>query len=316
MPIGVGYPIAAAAAPSMMGPILGAAGIGAASALGGGLLSSSSNKKAARRAERFNREVLQNAVQWRVADAKRAGVHPLFALGAQVGTSGGNPQFIGEPLGPAIAEAGQDISNALVRQQTGNQRLKDQMDLALAGAQLRETDARTGYIQAQQRALEQANQQSPAGMGLQSEKLAVEGQAVNPPGVGVIDLQASQQTSAKVDDPGSVAGEHPWMQLNRYGPLPFYTPRGMGEHPEELLSEMSFPAYMGLVMFNANKFGKDWLEKFIKLRYFGDPAFSFKESVFGLKGESGTDSAMKRALRRGWNIPQYPRYKRLKGGER
>lgn len=259
-------PLAAAAAPSVAGPILGSAGIGAITSIGGGLLSNLFNRKSQDKSAAENREVLQNAISWRVADAKRAGIHPLYALGANVATSGGQPQFIGDSLGPSLQEAGQNISTAVARSQTGDQQLKNQLDLALMRSQISETDARTMFIRSQQRALEQGGNGSPSGMGLQQEQV-IQGQSPNVPGIGVIDLKPSEQISAKQGAPDTAAGRHPWFQENTYGKVPFLTPRGQGEHPEELLSNMSLGAYIGLLRRNQSQYGPKWLDKFMDERY-------------------------------------------------
>lgn len=48
--------------------------------LGAGLYSDSKNR-------RHSKEMARNSILWRVQDAKNAGIHPLFALGASVGNS-------------------------------------------------------------------------------------------------------------------------------------------------------------------------------------------------------------------------------------
>lgn len=75
---------------------------------GGGL---SARKSAALEAQ-YNREVMQNQIQWRTADAKAAGVHPIYALGAPAvsfapSVAGGNDSAV-----QRISEAGQGISRA------------------------------------------------------------------------------------------------------------------------------------------------------------------------------------------------------------
>lgn len=87
----------------------------------GGFLGKSSqdeaNQIAQQNAERniaLQREFAQNAIQWKTADAKAAGIHPLYALGASttsfspvsVGVSGANP------LASALGDMGQDIGRA------------------------------------------------------------------------------------------------------------------------------------------------------------------------------------------------------------
>lgn len=59
----------------------------------GGLMSMENQNKLAQRQEDLQREFAQNSIQWRVNDAKKAGIHPLAALGSQ-GISY-NPSYVG-----------------------------------------------------------------------------------------------------------------------------------------------------------------------------------------------------------------------------
>lgn len=68
-------------------------------------------------------EFAQKGIGWRVQDAKNAGVHPLFALGAS--TASYSPQSIGiekESLGGALAEMGQGVQRAVNAEATQDQR--------------------------------------------------------------------------------------------------------------------------------------------------------------------------------------------------
>lgn len=109
----------------------------------------------AERDRRMQREFAQNGVQWRAADARAAGIHPLAALGmqgvssspVQVGTTS-NPSnvqygqgnvptanapiystaapFTGsEAVGTALGSFGQDISRAITAAQTDSERNRD-----------------------------------------------------------------------------------------------------------------------------------------------------------------------------------------------
>lgn len=78
----------------------------------------------------LQREFAQNGVRWRVEDAQRAGVHPMFALG--INPSQATPQAIDfgvtgsgskkNRMGDAIANAGQNISRAVAAQETVDER--------------------------------------------------------------------------------------------------------------------------------------------------------------------------------------------------
>lgn len=96
--------------------------ISAGSTLLGGLLGSSqtdkANKAAAQIADRniaLQKEFARNGIQWKVADALDAGVHPLYALGAQ--TTSFSPVSVGvspnTSMASALAGAGQDIGRAV-----------------------------------------------------------------------------------------------------------------------------------------------------------------------------------------------------------
>lgn len=56
------------------------------------------------------KEFAQRGIQWKVNDAKKAGVHPLYALGA--GTTSYAPQQVGNG-GNGLHSAGQDIGRAI-----------------------------------------------------------------------------------------------------------------------------------------------------------------------------------------------------------
>lgn len=78
--------------------------IGAGSNLLGGILGNNS----AQEAIDFQKKAMQNGIQWRVADAQKAGIHPLFALGASTSM----PSAVISPMGEGVAAAGQDLSRA------------------------------------------------------------------------------------------------------------------------------------------------------------------------------------------------------------
>lgn len=88
----------------MLGSILGAVGKG---------LDFFADKSAAKKQSNLQKKFAQKGIQWKVADAKAAGVHPLYALGAN--TVSYNPVSVG---GPDLASMGQDIGGAIDRVST------------------------------------------------------------------------------------------------------------------------------------------------------------------------------------------------------
>lgn len=96
--------------------------IGAGASLLGGLLNKSAqdesnriNAEAAANNIAHQKEFAQSGIQWKVADAEKAGIHPLFALGAN--THSFAPVSVGHSpstgLGDALPRMGQDISRAV-----------------------------------------------------------------------------------------------------------------------------------------------------------------------------------------------------------
>lgn len=110
----------------MIGPL-----ISAGSSIVGGLI----NRDASRRATNMTRDNLnaqmqmqkdfaKSGIRWRVEDARKAGIHPLYALGANT------PQYTptsatfaaDTSLGNSFAAAGQDIGRAINSTRTASER--------------------------------------------------------------------------------------------------------------------------------------------------------------------------------------------------
>lgn len=96
----------------------------------GGLFGQNSQEKMARENIRQQREFAQHGISWKVADAQRAGIHPIYALGAP--THSFSPVSIGDSLGPGIRQAGQDIGRAINSTSSPGQRMTAEMAAAAA----------------------------------------------------------------------------------------------------------------------------------------------------------------------------------------
>ena len=86
--------------------------IGAGSSLLGGVMSSKTAKKIAQMQIDAQKEFAQNGIQWKVTDAKAAGLHPLYALGANTATYTPVSQD-SSAMGNAVAEAGAYLGKAV-----------------------------------------------------------------------------------------------------------------------------------------------------------------------------------------------------------
>lgn len=130
----------------MVLPLIG----GVVSAIGG-LLGANSAKKAQEKANAANiaaqeaanqknyeaqKEFAQQGLRWKVEDAKAAGVHPLYALGApsqSFSASFGAPQIGADTSSAnAMASAGQDIGRAIAATSTPSERAYNQTVQTLA----------------------------------------------------------------------------------------------------------------------------------------------------------------------------------------
>lgn len=105
----------------------------------GGLFGKKSAEKANEQNIKLQKEFAQNGIAWKVADAKRAGIHPLAALGAS--TTSFSPSVVGDTsFGTGISNAGQDIGRAINATRDQGSRVtgvqKSILDLELQGKQL------------------------------------------------------------------------------------------------------------------------------------------------------------------------------------
>lgn len=107
----------------MLGKVLGSA-VGVAGNLLGGALSDSRSAKASRASWQQNynaqKEFAQNSIQWRVQDAKKAGINPYAVVGGQ--SVGYTPQDISQTqdFATGIARAGNHIASAMGQLQLAN----------------------------------------------------------------------------------------------------------------------------------------------------------------------------------------------------
>lgn len=245
--------------------------------LTGGIISDLMNKDIVEDQMNFQREAQKNAISWRVEDAKRAGIHPLYALGAQAPTS--FPVAFDSRVGEGLRDMGQNLGTAVHRVLDRESREKHQLDLALGAKQMEESDARREmYLSEAARNWQQMNPPVPAvpGTGVQREgsvsvgpKMTIDGQDYTVPGTGAIDVKPVEQLSAKIQEQSVVAGEHPGYKEFMYRGMPMLMPETAGESAEEILSEMSMPAYIGLLSLNNKTYGGNWLKDFLQLRYGG-----------------------------------------------
>lgn len=202
----------------MVAPAIAAAGISAGASLLGGALSSHSSRSAARRNEAAQREFAQQGIRWKVADAKAAGIHPLYALGAS--THSFTPSHVGDTsMGSGLAAAGQDIGRAITATQTQEERERAEAQRQSERAEgSRSRRLSEMLLEEQVAAARQSNIRSAAETDLIREQLAQSisrrlGQGVGPAmpsgmGVvpaGIVKAKPSEQVSHDPQVPGREA---------------------------------------------------------------------------------------------------------------
>lgn len=272
-----------------MDPALIAAAVGAGTSLYGGKVSG----KAAARMQRFNyemqKEFAQHGVRWRVEDAKAAGLHPLYALGAQ--TPSASPIYSEDAMGPAIAQAGQNIASGIVARGSRQERMMEQISFKIAQQNLAEGDARINLLNAEA-AL--ARQQALATKGFPDvnapEGLSgvVDAQKANP-AMGLVTPVAADLPGSEVNDPSVIAGDPPfWREFNVGGGMKMLLPGGVSGDVSEALESVSesLPLMWSVFRENVNRQGLGWARAFLNrfgFSGFGDLAMAVGSHQFGKK---------------------------------
>lgn len=201
--------------------------ISAGSQLLGGLLGSNSadkaNKAAAQQAE-LNRQMqldfAQQGIRWKVADAKAAGIHPIYALGGS--THAYTPvsqNFVADTSLPnALAGAGQDIGRAINSTRTQSERMgafsKTAQALQLENMSLQNDALRTEI------ASKTARLRSPAAPPFPGDNYLIPGQSesggIKPTPLEVTPAPKSQPQS----EPGSITDMGYARTRTGYAPVP------------------------------------------------------------------------------------------------
>ncbi len=159
-----------------VGSILGTAGDIVGGILGGNAsehnaqVDAAAALKAAELNLKYQKEFAQNGIRWRVDDAKKAGIHPLASLGAQITSFSpsfsmdafaGDQRSTESPLALGLKSMGQNIDRAKLAKQEQAER---DLDNAWKAAQIRRLEVDTALTQAQLSKVAVENQQLPAPM--------------------------------------------------------------------------------------------------------------------------------------------------------
>lgn len=231
----------------------------------------------------LQREFAQHGIQWKVEDAKRAGLHPLYALGGAGATFSPAIGIAGAPSGPSTSSSsgfidGQDVSRAAEATMTEAQYSEHRARMEVMRAQVDETDARTMAIWSEEARKSQS--------GLQASRMppAVVVDQFAPRNVSKVQVKPDEVVSTRAGDVSLRAGQHAADQeyaLTPYG-LKIRLPASE-EGISEALENIPFWMWPGVIMRNISYYGPQWGQRFFK-EWLQDEAPKFRSS--GVRGGS------------------------------
>lgn len=169
----------------------------------GGQADKNSAAHAARQNYAQQKEFAQSGIQWKVEDAKRAGLHPLAALGVSTPMTSGTHKVGAQSPGGALADSmssmSQNIGRAINASATAEQRQMSQLQIANAKAEL---DGKVIDNQIRASHLQNLNSTGPAFPSANDTPL-IPGQGNSMPGVRIV---PSESVASEKRNPGVQAG--------------------------------------------------------------------------------------------------------------
>lgn len=209
--------------------------IGAGASILGNVLQNNANEKKAQQQYEQQKEFAQSGIQWKVQDAEKAGIHPLYALGAN--TVSYSPTSVGGADWSGIGQAGQNIGRALdaTRSQPARMAAAEMTGVQIEGAKL-DNDLK----RAQLASLLQTTRQAGAGPAMPNA-------ATMPAGLTGMQGQGdTPQTDAQITGPkievekkiSPISPGQPFTESGRHPEVRWYqTPTGYAPMVPEALSE-------------------------------------------------------------------------------
>lgn len=234
------------------------------------------NEENQKREQGFQRELMQNGIQWRVQDAVKAGLHPLFALGAQI--QAGSPTPVGS-FGDGSFSQGQDISQAISRASPeAREALSVQLEVQKSLRDKYNAEADLAHSQAMRNYQDPSSgllpNGGPGGGGNSSSGIVVpERNQFLPENQGAVNMVGAERKSARWMEPGVEAGLAPGvMELAIPGTaVKFAIPAT--DDIGETLSEMDNPiSAAALLILNRKMYGPYWIRDFIREVVQDEPA--------------------------------------------
>lgn len=258
--------------PATVGAVL--AGIGAVGNLLGSGSGDLKNSKVGLlmqdRNEALQREFAQMGIQWRVADAEKAGVHPLFALGAS-GAQYQPQTYVGPSSRSggafrSLAAAGQDLSRAMAAMDPEAKELRA-MQRQLLQEQIRGLRIKNDEMEAGSMADAFFGPAQVAGdpPGIQTQPYQ-RGTVDESRVLDVVKPKPDEVISQDSEDRSVTAGRgHAAFQEYQITPwgLKMRLPRS-DEGPAESWSELSWYDKIFILRHNSAYYGDEWLGRFMR----------------------------------------------------
>lgn len=117
-------------------------GLGLLGGIGSSLINSNSASSSNALNYKQQKEFAQNSIQWKVEDAKKAGLHPLAALGTQSTYYSPTSTYTEDNIGKSLSDMGQNIDRAVNSSLDRKQRQQMQdAEALLINAQVRQANA-------------------------------------------------------------------------------------------------------------------------------------------------------------------------------
>lgn len=206
------------------------AALGAAAQMGGSIYSTYSSIKRQKKAMKFAKKLAKNQIQWRVADAKKAGLHPLAALGISPASGPGIPSA--DTSG--YSEAGASLNRALSSIPSKHEKLMDRLALQNARAELdRKNLVNIGLQQEIEEAERKKGDVDPQGVIVSGQSdSSPSGKIGYPPGVLFQDVVRNKMKSYGLEA-GDTAGEQSYIVPTLEGPARIGAPSQPLSEPVE-----------------------------------------------------------------------------------
>lgn len=246
--------------------------------VGGALVGGMFGKDANEDSRAHSEAMAQHGIRWRVADAKAAGLHPLYALGAAGAIPAGNAQ----PIMTAAegAAMGQNLARSAVGQ-TEQERQTHAAQLRAINAAAEKDEALAAAARSEAaRAAQAAVQSKPIvpspepGLdywmrGLENSRMFDAANAAadpRPSRSGSVSMKASEQVSRRAGGPHMEASDNPFWQEYEVAPG-FRSLLPRSSDPSESLENLSVWNIPAVLEANRQRYGDGWLKRFLREVY-------------------------------------------------